>query len=182
MNYTLNSKERSKTAKLSALKKKYKRIIIAYWDFEYTLRFIELLLNKLKHVEKVNEEHVSLYIAIVITYCKSFLTSNDYENSKYKLNIKSISNFTKEEKILHKRIIDLRKQEIAHSDSSSYSVTVNITEIFDQRILVPISRDIFIPFNITDLNTLQKQVKKIINWLSNEISYLQKELNHLSSF
>ena len=108
----------------------------------------------------------ALDMAVVISYARNFKTSRGFEISK-KINDKLISDFTDKELALHKKKIDERDQEFAHSDASAHDVQVELDELYSfskLRVRQPLERE--------ELETLQSMTTKI----RNQIDIILKEL------
>ncbi|QGX38465.1 hypothetical protein [Permianibacter aggregans] len=107
------------------------RLFLAFKDMEDVERY----LHAYSELEGLDEERQNsyyfdhreaLFLAAIVTYCRSFKKSNSTGMADKRINVDSIGLFDSELKLkeLHERIISLRDQAVAHADWSFHSTEI----------------------------------------------------------
>jgi len=110
----------------------------------------------------------ALNIAVVISYARNFKKSYGFKVAK-KVNDELISTFTDEENELHKKVVDYRDQEYAHSDSLPNDIQVYDGEHFSysRRVVRQLLEK-------GELEKLQLMITKIRDSIEIQLMYLVK--------
>ena len=109
---------------------------------------------------------MALKIALIICYSRPFIENKDsYEIYKESIEGQLIKNFDDEEIIIHKNILEMRNQEVAHSDAPIQDV-----KSFESNIVhIAMSSDASIPLEFTIVESIKKMADKI-NVAADEIA------------
>ena len=116
------------------------------------------------------------YQGIIITYRKSF-QKNDERGVE--LTMKHLLHATKEEKELHKRLIDLGNKYVAHSENDEYDkvdIGLIIENSTGQAIRVDVTQTMFELLGLTDFKTILALILSIKQNLSKEIENLENAI------
>jgi rubrerythrin len=103
------------------------RLNIFLFDFRQAQRFARYILRKKLHSVKDPQAvakliHLAFNTSLIVAYSRPFHKSNDGLNAKVSLRDAVNGFLDAHEQILHHKIINLRDQTFAHSDSASHEI------------------------------------------------------------
>jgi len=169
--------------------KQYLRLLISYNDFKQAAEIADLILSE-KYFErrkkirghegqKNRKLWEGLNCTMVIAYCRPF-SGND-KNGKNKIpdlpkNI--LTCLTKEEKELHKIIMEERNTFLAHSDSEAWKISPRYIqqEGTERKILFPAHQDVRAPLLPESVRMISKMSRKLMEETFQRRMMLEKEL------
>jgi hypothetical protein len=140
------------------------RLIHARWDLTHARRFAQFILDHdFGRKEDSDSELILLAfsISIVVCYSRPFKASNDRREKREPKLPDLLADLSPEELALHKRIIDTRDKEFAHSDATKLGM--RFYEIEGGRF--PISRESMDPLLRQEIQVLVNIMDKIYNRL-----------------
>lgn len=129
----------------------FKRVTMSLIDIQICLKYIE---KSLEYQDDILNR--ALQEAIIISYVRSFSGYNKkyHQITDLKKEFKTL--FTEDEVKIHDRVYNLRNSIIAHSDSKSYGVQINIFELDENlKMALPIQRRIPTILSCDDMKILK---------------------------
>jgi len=96
-----------------------KRVTLSYRDFADAIRFAQRLLNEGEYSDAPKldlTESEALHLALVVSYARPFKCNNKAKDVSETLPAEFLKGLTTEQQSLHKLLLTLRDQELAHSD------------------------------------------------------------------
>ena len=151
----------------------YKRLIIAFHDLTESQQFLNRLLGLNSEAPPLPSDNIqreALMTAVIVSYVRSFSENRAASDVAGRLPKSFLSSFTKIEKQLHGRMVELRDQEFAHSDPEKIGVTVRIDSLPDGRpIPWPVSTVVRQGLTRAELHTLNGMFTKLLTHLMAEL-------------
>lgn len=129
-------------------------------DFINTLKSYEPFVLDIRESTQIQN---ALNIAIVISYARNFKKSYGFNNN---ISSELIKYFSDEENELHKKVIEWRDQEYAHSDSLPNDIQIYIDGGYSRRVVR----------QLLEMNQLE-MLKVMVNKIREEIEIQIKSLN-----
>lgn len=120
-----------------------KRLVISHFDFAEARQFLFKLTGKDGETAPAIEDKQSskaLRTALVVSYSRPFSGNRAGDGTQADLPASFLKSLTKEQRVVHDRILALRNQEFAHSDSERAEVRIWVGQWPDGRPMVsPVS-------------------------------------------
>ncbi len=147
----------------------FKRVTMSLTDIQICLKYIEKSLECQDDI--VNH---ALQEAIIISYVRPFSGYNKNYHQITDLKKEFKKQFIKDEIKIHDRVCKMRNSIIAHSDSKSYGVQINIFELDENlKMAIPMQRGISTILSCDDMQILKSCCLKIETYLFDEQTRLK---------
>ncbi len=138
----------------------FKRIMMSLMDIKQA----KSVLNEVSSLELSEVMRRASEEAIIISYSRPF-SNNDTGSLRNGYLKKMNAN----QKRIHERVsIQLRNQVVGHSDSQTYGVTFNVTEVAENKWVWPLMHKMEILLDKDDLVLLKENCELIESWLFDE--------------
>lgn len=138
-----------------------------FWEVNDFINTLKVYKPFVLDVRESTQIQNALNIAIVISYARNFKKSFGFNN---KINNDLIKYFSDEENELHKKIIEWRDQEYAHSDALPNDIQIYIDGGYSRRVVRQL-------FEMEQLEILKEMVTKIRNNIESQIEVLTKKID-----
>lgn len=138
-----------------------------FWEVNDFINTLKVYKPFVLDVRESTQIQNALNIAIVISYARNFKKSFGFNN---KINNDLIKYFSDEENELHKKIIEWRDQEYAHSDALPNDIQIYIDGGYSRRVVRQL-------FEMEQLEMLKEMVTKIRNNIESQIEVLTKKID-----
>ena len=161
---------------LEPLLRLYRRLWISRNDLHYAKASIESILKlNLRYPRRKEPEHllVALTTTLVISYARPFVNSRGQSTIALRtVPATLLQVLTSRERSLHNAIIEMRNQEVAHSDAEVLELSVKLYPNGDGGI----SRATLYPLLRVELRMLNRIIKKLIDEIEFLCINLRKQL------
>lgn len=138
-----------------------------FWEVNDFINTLKVYKPFVLDVRESTQIQNALNIAIVISYARNFKKSFGFNN---KINNDLIKYFSDEENELHKKIMEWRDQEYAHSDALPNDIQIYIDGGYSRRVVRQL-------FEMEQLEMLKEMVTKIRNNIESQIEVLTKKID-----
>ena len=138
-----------------------------FWEVNDFINTLKVYKQFVLDVRESKQIQNALNIAIHISYARNFKKSFGFNN---KINNDLIKYFSDEENELHKKIIEWRDQEYAHSDALPNDIQIYIDGGYSRRVVRQL-------FEMEQLEMLKEMVTKIRNNIESQIEVLTQKID-----
>ncbi|QQS37081.1 MAG: hypothetical protein IPM56_03765 [Ignavibacteriales bacterium] len=135
-----------------------------FWEVNDFINTLKAYKPFVLDVRESTQIQNSLNLAIVISYARNFKKSFGFNN---KINTDLVKYFSDEENELHKKVIEWRDQEYAHSDALPNDIQIYIDGGYSRRVVRQL-------LEMKQLEMLKEMVNKIRNEIETQIKVLTK--------
>lgn len=161
-------------------KRRFRRWKLSAIDLGQAYSWVDYMLENELHLEKGTEERKvgrGLQTAVIVTYCRPFSRNFERDHTAATLDDSFLDVYSERERAFHSRLIDLRNQIFAHTDSEARDLKISTSELAGQTIAWPRSHNPYAVMGQEELRTLKMMLKKLRGAISEKSIELQKELS-----
>jgi hypothetical protein len=164
---------------IKEIKALYSRVILSYSDLYDAFRSVKRLIELDEFDRSLldqSPDFVANMVCFIVSYGRPFIRSKDSKIAFKKLPDDALGTLTKQEKLLHDRIIELRHTEFAHSDPGPAQIDIKIIKYDGQNFGLPLSRVTRLPFSKSDILLADNIIRKIGNWIDTQLVEIPNQL------
>lgn len=159
-------------------KREFRRWILSSIDLDQAIEWANIILENQLYEEGGEEAQTisrGLQTSMVVAYSRPFSGNYDREHTTGRLNDEFLEVYDDDEKALHNRIIRLRHQVFAHSDSEVRGLEVNVTLFVDVTLAIPVSHNPHVSMTREELERFRKMARKLQSRISKEMVKIQEK-------
>lgn len=172
-------RQREETPRQAHIRQLFGRVVVSFSDLKEARQSLE----KLRELDELDEpvfqqshDSVAHTVCLVLAYARAFMNSRANQEVGRRLPDSVIREFTKDERTMHRRLLELRNAEFAHSDGGATDMDARIVERGGRKIGMPVSRIMRRPFVKGDLEVIAGMLTKIDFELSRLLIELPSQL------
>lgn len=161
------------------IKPLFKRLLHSHHDLMHAQKCVNQILKRKLHNtnERFEKELLEcLNSAMITAYSKPFSGNKGSSGVAKEIPVSILSCLTDDELNIHKKIISMRNQDIAHSDPDSRNIEVEISKYDGASVATPKGSDPYIPFDDNDTTQIAEIIKKLLNQIRIEQNNIEKTL------
>lgn len=160
-------------------KRELRRWVLSSIDLEQAHRWVNYILENNLYLEDDDTARTvgrGLQTAMIVAYCRPFSGNFERDHTVGKLSDEFLETYTEQEHNYHSRILDLRNQIFAHTDSEHRDLSITIHGFAGQSMAWPSTHNPYPVMEKDELQQLRKMLKKLRGAVAGKTIELQKEL------
>lgn len=161
-------------------KRRFRRWKLSSIDLGQAYSWVDYILENELYLEEGAEDRTvgrGLQTAMIVTYCRPFSRNFERDHTAATLDDSFLDVYSERERAFHSRLLDLRNQIFAHTDSEARDLKISTSELGGQTIAWPRSHNPYPVMEQEELETLKTMLEKLRGAISEKSIELQKELS-----